>query len=94
GYFEVELIFENIKLEDKHIQEPAGCYEAVKKTDSFCRFDRFNDLDVGTKRLPQSILQYASPLYDGDTNNITWKTNLEGYFCDPLGKEKLCQYDA
>lgn len=94
GYFEVELIFENIKLEDKHIQEPAGCYEAVKKTDSFCRFDRFNDLDVGTKRLPQSILQYASPLYAGDTNNITWRTNLEGYFCDPLGKEKLCQYDA
>lgn len=94
GYFEVELIFENIKLEDKHIQEPVGCYDAVKKTDSFCRFDRFNDLDVGTKRLPQSILQYASTLYDGDTNNITWKTNLEGYFCDPLGKEKLCQYDA
>ncbi|MHC8173467.1 conjugal transfer protein TraN, partial [Klebsiella pneumoniae] len=51
-------------------------------------------LDVGTKRLPQSILQYASPLYDGDKGVLTWKTNLEGYFCDPLGKEKLCQYDA
>ncbi len=24
GYFEVELIFENIKLEDKHIQDPPG----------------------------------------------------------------------
>lgn len=35
GYFEVELIFENIKLEDKHIQEPAGCYEAVKKQTHF-----------------------------------------------------------
>ncbi|HBW2405457.1 TPA: conjugal transfer protein TraN, partial [Klebsiella pneumoniae] len=56
--------------------------------------DRFADLDVGTKRLPQSILQYASPLYEGDQGNLTWKTNLEGYFCDPLGKEKLCQYDA
>lgn len=54
----------------------------------------FSDLDVGTKRLPQSILQYASPLYDGDKGVLTWKTNLEGYFCDPLGKEKLCQYDA
>ncbi|MDZ6005909.1 conjugal transfer protein TraN, partial [Klebsiella pneumoniae] len=43
---------------------------------------------------PQSILQYASPLYEGDQGNLTWKTNLEGYFCDPLGKEKLCQYDA
>lgn len=94
GYFEVELIFENMKLEDKHIQEPAGCYDVVKKADSFCRFERFADMDVGTKRLPQSILQYASPLYDGDQGNLTWKTNLEGYFCDPLGKEKLCQYDA
>ncbi|WLY14237.1 conjugal transfer protein TraN (plasmid) [Klebsiella pneumoniae] len=44
--------------------------------------------------MPQSILQYASPLYDGDKGVLTWKTNLEGYFCDPLGKEKLCQYDA
>lgn len=94
GYFEVELIFENMKLEDKHIQEPAGCYDAVKNSESFCRFDRFADMDVGTKRLPQSILQYALPLYEGDKNNITWKTNLEGYFCDPLGKEKICQYDA
>ncbi|HBZ3717686.1 TPA: conjugal transfer protein TraN, partial [Klebsiella pneumoniae] len=66
----------------------------VKQTGSFCRFDRFADLDVGTKRLPQSILQYASPLYEGDQGNLTWKTNLEGYFCDPLGKEKLCQYDS
>ncbi len=39
-------------------------------------------------------MQYASPLYDGDKGVLTWKTNLEGYFCDPLGKEKLCQYDA
>lgn len=29
GYFEVELTFENMKLEDKHIQEPAGCFDAV-----------------------------------------------------------------
>ncbi|AOO59964.1 conjugal transfer protein TraN (plasmid) [Raoultella ornithinolytica] len=94
GYFEVELTFENIKLEDRHIQEPAGCYDAVQKPESFCRFDKFSDVDVGTKRLPQSILQYASPLYEGDANNITWKTNLEGYFCDPLGKQNLCQYDA
>ncbi|EMO4538250.1 conjugal transfer protein TraN, partial [Klebsiella pneumoniae] len=62
GYFEVELIFDNIKLEDKHIQDPPGCYDVVKQAGSFCRFDRYSDLDVGTKRLPQSILQYASPL--------------------------------
>jgi conjugal transfer mating pair stabilization protein TraN len=31
GYFEVELIFENIKLEDKHIQDPPGCYDVVNK---------------------------------------------------------------
>ncbi|MEH6180126.1 IncHI-type conjugal transfer protein TrhN, partial [Salmonella enterica subsp. enterica serovar Typhimurium] len=30
GYFEVEMTFENMKLEDKHIQEPAGCFDAVQ----------------------------------------------------------------
>ena len=94
GYFEVELTFENLKLEDKHIQEPAGCYDAVKTNNSFCRFDRFADMDVGTKRLPATVLDMASPLYDGDKGYLTWKTNLEGYFCDPLAKDKLCSYDA
>ncbi|EIC1586298.1 IncHI-type conjugal transfer protein TrhN [Escherichia coli] len=94
GYFQVELTFENLKLEDKHVQEPAGCYDAVKDTSSFCRFDRFADMDVGTKRLPADILNMAKPLYDGDKGFLTWKTNLEGYFCDPLAKEKLCSYDA
>lgn len=94
GYFEVELIFENMELLDKHIQEPAGCYDVVKDPSSFCRFDRFKDLEVGTKRLPESLLSMATPLYEGDKGKLTWKTNLEGYFCDPLAKEKLCAYDA
>lgn len=94
GYFEVELTFEDSSLSDKHIQEPAGCYDAVKIPNSFCRFDRFNDLYVGTKRLPASLLNLASPLYDGDKGFLTWKTNLEGYFCDPLAQQKMCSYDA
>lgn len=94
GYFEVELTFENMKLEDKHIQEPAGCFDAVQTPNSFCRFDRFVNMDVGTKRLPETVLKMATPLYKGDTGFLTWKTNLEGYFCDPLAKEKLCSYDA
>lgn len=94
GYFEVEMTFENMKLEDKHIQEPAGCFDAVQTPNSFCRFDRFVNMDVGTKRLPESVLKMATPLYKGDTGYLTWKTNLEGYFCDPLAKEKLCSYDA
>ncbi len=34
-----------------------------------------NDLLIRTfpKRLPQSILQYASPLYEGDQGNLTGK---------------------
>lgn len=94
GYFEVELIFENMEILDKHIQEPAGCYDIAKDPTSFCRFDRFKDTEVGTKRLPDSLLNMATPLYDGDKGRLTWKTNLEGYFCDPLAKEKLCAYDA
>lgn len=72
GYFEVELILKisNLKI---NIYRTHGCYDVVKQTGSFCRFDRFADLDVGTKRLPQSILQYASPLYEGDQGNLTRK---------------------
>ncbi|MEN4408663.1 IncHI-type conjugal transfer protein TrhN, partial [Enterobacter hormaechei subsp. xiangfangensis] len=76
GYFEVEMTFENMKLEDKHIQEPAGCFDAVQTPNSFCRFDRFVNMDVGTKRLPESVLKMATPLYKGDTGYLTWKTNL------------------
>lgn len=94
GHFEITFHFANMSLADNHIQEPAGCYDAVQQANSFCRFDRFADMDIGTKRLPADILAYGKPLYPGDNGNLTWKTNLEGYFCDPLAKEKLCQYDA
>lgn len=94
GYFQVELKFQNMKLQDNHIQEPAGCYDAVKTPNTFCRFKNFKDIDVGTKRLPNTVLDMAKPLYDGDKGYITWKTNLEGYFCDPLAEDKICSYDA
>ena len=48
GYFEVEQFLKISSLKDKHIQDPPGCYDVVKQTGSFCRFDRFADLDVGT----------------------------------------------
>nr|QTX14031.1 IncF plasmid conjugative transfer protein TraN [Klebsiella pneumoniae] len=42
GYFEVELIFlKNIKLEDKHIQDPLAATMLLNKQVHFCRFDRF-----------------------------------------------------
>lgn len=94
GFFHVELKFSNSEIKDNHIQEPPGCYDAVKDAGSFCRFDRFVDMDIGTKRLPTDVLNMAKPLYEGDKGFLTWKTNLEGYFCDPLAKEKLCSYDA
>ncbi len=50
-------------------------------------------MDVGTKRLPESM-SMAKPLYEGDKGFLTWKTNLEGYFCYPLAKDKICSYDA
>ncbi len=94
GFFHVELRFSNSEIKDNHIQEPAGCFDAVKTEGTFCRFDRFKDMDIGTKRLPDNILSLASPLYDGDKGKLTWKTNLEGYFCDPLAKQKICSYDV
>ncbi|TRQ52847.1 hypothetical protein DNP65_23780, partial [Salmonella enterica subsp. enterica serovar Panama] len=79
GYFEVEMTFENMKLEDKHIQEPAGCFDAVQTPNSFCRFDRFVNMDVGTKRLPESVLKMATPLYKGDTGYSVSYTHLRAH---------------
>ncbi|MCV5466271.1 conjugal transfer protein TraN, partial [Escherichia coli] len=70
------------------------CYDAVQTPNTFCRFDRFKDMDVGTKRLPESVLSMAKPLYEGDKGFLTWKTNREGYFCDPLANDKICPCGA
>lgn len=89
GHLEVELHFDGVAFEDKHIQEPAGCYDKVKASTGICKFDSFEPLEVGNRGLHQSILNIGGPLYPGDTGNLTWKTNLKGYFCDPLQQNPL-----
>ncbi len=62
---------------------------AVQTPKTSCRFDWFKDMDVGTKRLPESVSSMAKPLYEGDKGFLPWNTNLESYFCDPLAKDNI-----
>lgn len=89
GHFEITLHFEDMGFRDDHIQIPAGCYDAVLKSDGTCKMDKWQPLDVGTKRLPANILNLGKPLFPGDKGYLTWRANAEGYFCDPLAQSKL-----
>ncbi|MGR6425712.1 conjugal transfer protein TraN [Aeromonas veronii] len=89
GHFEITLRFEDLGFKDDRIQIPAGCYDAVLKSDGTCKMDKWQPLDVGTKRLPSTILDLGKPLFPGDTGYLTWRANAEGYYCDPLANNKL-----
>ncbi len=90
GHFEITLRFSNMQFKDTQTQIPAGCYDAVLASDGTCHMDRWVGTEVGTRRLPSAILDYGKPLYPGDTGYLTWHANAEGYYCDPLAKNKLC----
>ncbi|WP_100916043.1 conjugal transfer protein TraN [Pseudoalteromonas spongiae] len=57
---------------------------------SFCRFDSYTNLEVGSNLLPPSLLDSVPPWYEGDTGNKTWKVNLDGFRCDPTGGVPYC----
>jgi hypothetical protein len=57
---------------------------------SFCHFDEYQTLDVGTAGFSQSILDKIPAWYNGDTGNKTWKVNLKGYKCDPTEGRIMC----
>ena len=94
GHFEITIKFDNANFRDDHIQKPAGCWDAVQRSDGTCQMDKWVPTDQGTKRLPDSILNLGGPLYPGDTGHLTWKANANGFFCDPLAKNKFCIDDA
>ncbi|MDC8832951.1 conjugal transfer protein TraN [Alteromonas gilva] len=60
---------------------------------SFCRFDSVTPLEEGSRGFPQEFLDKLGPMYPGDTANKTWKINLDGYACDPLGGKEYCTVD-
>lgn len=57
---------------------------------SFCRFDEYKPLEVGTRNYPAEIISKLGAMYPGDTGNKTWKYSLGGYRCDPLGGQDYC----
>jgi len=55
-----------------------------------CVFDSYTPLEIGTRGYSRSILDRLGPLFDGDEGDITWRANLDGYRCNPLGQGSLC----
>lgn len=57
---------------------------------SFCRFDTYSPIEVGERGIPQPYLDLLPPFYEGDEGYKTWKVNLDGYRCDPMGGQEWC----
>ncbi len=57
---------------------------------SHCKFDNYQTIRGGSDGFDQPFLDAAGPFYPGDSENISWKVNLEGYKCDPFKGEKVC----
>lgn len=60
---------------------------------SFCRFDEITPLEEGEMGFSQDYLDLLGPMYPGDIANKTWKYEMGGYECDPLGGKEYCITD-
>lgn len=55
-----------------------------------CTFDGYSPIEVGTRGYPVWMLTEFEPLYEGDEEEWTWRANLDGYRCNPLGDGYYC----
>lgn len=55
-----------------------------------CTFDGYSPIEVGTRGYPAWMLTEFEPLYEGDEEEWTWRANLDGYRCNPLGDGYYC----
>ncbi len=55
-----------------------------------CTFDGYSPIEVGTRGYPDWVLSNLDPLYEGDEEEWTWRANLDGYRCNPLGDGYYC----
>lgn len=60
---------------------------------SFCTFDEYQNIEVGSRGFPSTVLAEIPPFYNGDTGDKTWKVNLKGYRCDPSNGNLICRID-
>ncbi|MFT5715898.1 MAG: conjugal transfer mating pair stabilization protein TraN [Oleiphilaceae bacterium] len=70
-----------------------GAYASATGENDFCRFDGWTVLETGSRGFPAEVLDDMRPMFEGDTGNMTWKANLDGYRCDPLKSGQYCYTD-
>ncbi|MBD1389383.1 conjugal transfer protein TraN [Neiella sp. HB171785] len=97
---------QDVKPLQEVIQEPEGCAEKVGWslpgeepctpgedgciTDQFCSYNSISCLDEGARGFDQALLNQIGPFFEGDTANVCWEANFDGYFCDPLAEQPIC----
>jgi hypothetical protein len=67
----------------------ATCDPQTELEKGFCKADVWQVATSGSLGFDQSILNLIPPMFIGDTGNVTWKMNAQGYMCDPLGGNPL-----
>lgn len=59
-------------------------------SNSHCKFDNYQTIRGGSDGFDEPFLDAAGPFYPGDSENISWEVNLDGYTCDPFKGEEVC----
>lgn len=65
-------------------------FSATAQQSSSCSYEGYQIIEEGSRNWPQSILDGLGPLFPGDTGNVTWRVNLEGYACEPFDGKEIC----
>lgn len=64
--------------------------QARQFSHSFCRFESYSPITIDDGGLPLAVKNSVPPWYKGDAGDKTWKVNLDGYVCDPMGGHEWC----
>tara|TARA_R100000687_G_scaffold83675_1_gene88553 strand:- start:28737 stop:32843 length:4107 start_codon:yes stop_codon:yes gene_type:complete len=70
--------------------QPLPDVEPVELPSSFCTFDEYESIEIGSRGYPEAVLSEIPPFFLGDEENKTWKVNLAGYRCDPTQGRIMC----
>lgn len=70
-----------------------GCSSPIKVPGGICQATQWVSTSTSTGGFSSSMLALIPPLFPGDSGQKTWSANANGYFCDPLAKDKLCVDD-
>ena len=57
----------------------------------FCTMDRWSCTESDSLGVDQTVLDLIPDMFNGDNNNVCLSMNAEGYKCDPLNEQQVCE---